>query len=127
MDSEDANSTVSLNAEPGAKTGNPKAPTYTCVPLSNPAAIRLIKLHSLSPEVGPREHRVETRSPLRINLIVSELSTAPVYTAISYTWGKAPTWLELPMPDDNGFLLISKHAHDILQRLRPETEDGPAY
>ena len=98
--------------------------TYNYIPLPDPSYIRLIKLYPFLPEDGLIGQRADTLSPVRIELISSPLSEAPFFTALSYTWGTSSKKLKLSVGDGT-FILISENAHDILQRLRPETGAGP--
>lgn len=64
-------------------------PQSTYKALSEPSAIRLVKLHPLKIKDSLREDRADTLSPLYVELIHTDLEEATDFTGVSYTWGSS--------------------------------------
>lgn len=89
--------------------------------LSEPSAIRLVKLHPLKIKDSLREDRADTLSPLYVELIHTDLEEATDFTGVSYTWG------QLKQTANNNILYVTENVHNILKIHRHEELYEPSY
>ncbi|KAK3177009.1 hypothetical protein OEA41_008335 [Lepraria neglecta] len=103
-----------------------KSAECTYKTLSKPSEIRLVKLHPLKIEDGPREDRADTLGPLYVELIHTDLEEATDFTGISYIWCSSNRQHTV-LTATNKVLYVTENVRNILKILRPEALDEPSY
>lgn len=94
---------------------------YTYAPLTQKREIRLVKLLPLTDDEGATADTAIGKQPLRAELIHTNLDEVPVFTAISYTWGKFD-WATLRINDEYD-LATTTRVLEVLERMRPAPDE----